>query len=136
MGEQTLFWPLLVYFIFVLILVTGMVGLSYFLGQRHQDRATGQPFESGIVSVGSARLRFSVSFYLIAMFFVIFDLETVFLVAWAVSIREAGWPGFIEAAIFIAVLLAALVYLSRVGALDWRTKRQKSMLEKTPKLES
>lgn len=58
------------------------------------------------------------------MFFVIFDMEAVFLFAWAVALRESGWAGFIEAAIFIAVLLAALLYLSALGALDWRTRRQ------------
>jgi NADH-quinone oxidoreductase subunit A len=65
-------------------------------------------------------VRLSAKFYLVAMFFVIFDLEAVFLFAWAVSVRETGWAGYAEAAVFIAVLLATLVYLSRVGALDWR----------------
>lgn len=77
------------------------------------------PFESGIDSVGSARLRLSAKFYLVAMFFVIFDVEALYLFAWSTSIRESGWVGFVEAAIFIFVLLAGLVYLVRIGALDW-----------------
>ncbi len=118
MSPQAL-WPLLVYLGLVLLVVWGMVGVSALLGQRHRERATGQPYESGIVSTGSARLRFGVNFYLIAMFFVIFDLEAVFLFAWAVALRQAGWLGFAEAMVFVGVLVAALAYLWRLGALDF-----------------
>jgi NADH-quinone oxidoreductase subunit A len=114
------FWPLAVYTILVGLLVMAMLSMSFVLGQRHHDRATGSPYESGILSEGSARVRFSAKFYLIAMFFVIFDLEAVFLFAWAVAVRETGWAGYAEALLFITVLLATLVYLWRVGALDWR----------------
>ena len=113
-------WPLAVYLVIVLALVVAMLGLSFVLGQRHHERATDSPYESGILSQGSARVRLSARFYLVAMFFVIFDLEAVFLFAWAVSVRETGWTGYAEAAVFIAVLLATLIYLWRVGALDWR----------------
>lgn len=113
-------WPLAIYLVVVSMLVVAMLGLSFVLGQRHHDRATGSPYESGILSQGSARVRLSAKFYLVAMFFVIFDLEAVFIFAWAVSVRETGWSGYAEAALFIAVLLATLAYLWRVGALDWR----------------
>ncbi len=116
-------WPLALYFVVVVILVAGMIGVSYVLGERHRDRATGDPYESGIVSTGSARLRVSAKFYLVAMFFVVFDLEAVFIFAWAVALREVGWSGYIEALIFIAVLVATLVYLWREGALDWGPAR-------------
>ena len=114
-------WPLGVYFVLVLLLVAGMIALSYVLGQRHREPATGSPYESGILSEGSARVRLSAKFYLIAMFFVIFDLEAVFLFAWAVAARSLGWPAYWEVVIFVGVLVAALVYLWRVGALDWYT---------------
>ncbi len=114
------FWPLAVYIVLVGMLVMAMLSLSFVLGQRHQDRATGSPYESGILSEGSARVRFSAKFYLVAMFFVIFDLEAVFLFAWAVAVRETGWAGYAEVLLFITVLLATLAYLWRVGALDWR----------------
>ena len=81
--------------------------------------AADEPFESGIVPVGSAPLRLSAQFYLTAMIFVIFDVEAAFLFAWAVACREAGWAGFIEALVFVGILLAALVYLWRLGGLDW-----------------
>ncbi len=116
-------WPLAVYFCAVAILAAGMIGLSYVLGERHQDQATGEPYESGIVSTGSARQRLSAKFYLNAMFFVIFDLESVFIFAWAVAIRELGWVGYMEAVIFIGVLFIALVYLWRLGGLDWGEAR-------------
>ena len=117
-------WPLVVYFVLVLLLVAGMLTVSYLLGQRHSDRATGTPYESGILSEGSAHVRLSAKFYLIAMFFVVFDLEAVFLFAWAVSARALGWPAFWEAVIFVGILVAALVYLWRVGALDWYEVRR------------
>jgi len=113
-------WPLAVYILLVGMLVMAMLSMSFVLGERHHDRATGSPYESGILSEGSARVRFSAKFYLIAMFFVIFDLEAVFLFAWAVAVRETGWAGYAEALLFIMVLLATLAYLWRVGALDWR----------------
>jgi NADH-quinone oxidoreductase subunit A len=118
-------WPLAAYFGAVIVLVAGMLGLSYLLGERHRGRTTGEPYESGMVPTGSARLRFDVKFYLVATFFVIFDLEAVFLFAWAVAARELGWTGYIEVAIFVGVLLAALVYLWRIRALDWGSKQRK-----------
>jgi NADH-quinone oxidoreductase subunit A len=118
-------WPLAVYFAAVILLVAGMLALSYLLGQRHRAKATGEPYESGIVSTGSARLRFSAQFYLIAMLFVIFDLETVFIFAWAIAFREVGWTGYIGVLVFIGVLAAGLVYEWRLGALDWGSKGRK-----------
>jgi NADH-quinone oxidoreductase subunit A len=119
MGDTANYWVLLVYTVAVIGLVAGMIGVSYILGQRHMMRATRQPFESGIVPVGYARFRLPVQFYLVAMFFVIFDLEAAFLYAWATAVREAGWTGYVVILVFIAALLAALVYLWRAGALDW-----------------
>lgn len=115
-------WPMMVYFIAVLALVATMLVLSYLLGQRHAERATNEPYESGIVSTGSARLRFSVKFYLVAMLFVIFDLEVVFVIAWAIAFRELGWTGYFGVLFFIVVLVAALIYEWRLGALDWGSR--------------
>jgi len=114
--------PLIVYSVLVAFVTVVMLA-SYVLGQRHWEPTTGTPYESGIVSEGSARARLSARFYLIAMFFVVFDLEAVFLFAWAVAAREVGWAGYWEVAIFIGVLVAALIYLWGVGALDWNTER-------------
>lgn len=112
-------WPFLVYLGLASLAVAGLMLLSWLLGQRHQERATVIPYESGVLPVGSARIRLDVRFYLVAMFFVIFDLEAVFIFAWAVALYEVGWTGYVDILIFIAVLVAALVYLWRLGALDW-----------------
>lgn len=112
-------WALGVYILAGIGLCLVMIGLAALLGGRAYGRAKNKPFESGVDSVGSARLRFSAKFYLVAMFFVIFDVEALYLFAWSVSVRESGWPGFIEAAIFILLLLVGLIYLVRIGALDW-----------------
>jgi NADH-quinone oxidoreductase subunit A len=116
-------WPLVFYAGAVLAVVAGMLGGSYLLGNR--ARLYGTPFESGIVPAGTSQIHYTVPFYLVAIFFVIFDLEAVFLFAWAIAFRESGWAGYVEILIFIGVLVAALVYLWRIGALDWRTARQK-----------
>jgi NADH-quinone oxidoreductase subunit A len=116
-------WPLGIYFVIILLLVAGMLVVSYLLGQRHCERATGAPYESGIISEGSARVRLSAKFYLIAMFFVIFDLEAVFIFAWAIAGRELGLAGYLEMLVFVGILIAALAYLWRLGALDWAPEK-------------
>jgi NADH-quinone oxidoreductase subunit A len=121
-SDTTALWPLVVYFAAVLVVASAMIGLAYILGERHKDRATDQIYESGILTTGDARLRLNAQFYMVAMFFVIFDLETVFIVAWALALKELGWVGYLEILIFIGILLAALVYLWRIGALDWGPK--------------
>ena len=112
-------WPLAVHFGFVVFLAVAVLAVSYLLGQRHAEPATGETYEGGIVSEGSARVRFFSRYYLLAMFFVVFDLEAVFLFAWASVVREAGWAGYCEVLLFVGVLLSALGYLWRCGALDW-----------------
>src|SRR5271168_17923 len=117
-------WGLAIYVVAVFGLVGLMLGASYVLGGRDHGRAKDEPFESGAVSVGGAQLKMPAKFYLVAMFFVMFDVEAVFLYAWAVSVRQNGWTGFAMAAIFIVVLLAALFYLWRAGGLDWAPGRE------------
>ncbi|TAM81576.1 MAG: NADH-quinone oxidoreductase subunit A [Acidobacteria bacterium] len=119
-------WPFVIFFIVVLLVPAGMIALSFLLGQRHSEHATGSPYEGGIISEGSAEARFSIKFYLIAMFFVVFDLEAVFIISWAVAAREVGWAGYLEILIFTVILVATLAYLWRLGALDWgpRTRRK------------
>ena len=93
LSQEITIWPFIVFAFIVFSLIGIMIGLSYFLGERHNEKTTDEPFESGIPPTGDARLRFSSSFYLIAMFFVIFDLDAAFIMLWAVSFRELGLPG-------------------------------------------
>ncbi|MGZ4993082.1 MAG: NADH-quinone oxidoreductase subunit A [Methylobacter sp.] len=118
-------FQLVIYFGIIVAITAIMLGGAYLLGQKHRAKTADEPFESGIVSTGDVHIRFSVQFYLIAIFFVIFDMESVFLFAWSVALREAGWFGFIEALVFIGILITALMYLWFIGGLDWRTRRQR-----------
>lgn len=128
MSAET--WAIAAYVGLTFAIIAIMLGASWLLGGRAWGRAKNEPFESGVVGAGSTRLRLSAKFYLVAMFFVIFDVEAVFLFAWAISVRESGWPGFIEAFIFIFVLLASLVYLWRIGALEWAPESRRKLAER------
>ena len=123
-------WALIAYMGGVAFLLAFMLGIPVWLGGRDWGRAKNEPFESGVVPFGGANLRLSAKFYLIAMFFVIFDVEALFLYAWAVSVRESGWTAFIEVSIFIGVLLAGLVYIWRIGALEWAPAQRKRRAER------
>jgi NADH-quinone oxidoreductase subunit A len=117
--QDIAFWPFIVFAFIVISLVAVMIGLSYVLGERHKEKTTNEPFESGIPPTGDARLRFSSGFYIIAMFFVIFDLDAAFIMLWAVSFRELGVAGYIGILIFIGLLVVLLIYELSIGALDF-----------------
>jgi NADH-quinone oxidoreductase subunit A len=119
MEQNITYWPFIVFAFFVIILIGIMIGLSYLLGERHKEKTTDEPYESGIPPTGDARLRFSSGFYIIAMFFVIFDLDAAFIMLWAVSFRELGLPGYIGILVFIGLLIILLVYELSIGALDF-----------------
>lgn len=113
------FWPFLVFAFIVITLIGIMIGLSFVLGERHKEKTTDEPYESGIPPTGDARLRFSSGFYIIAMFFVIFDLDAAFIMLWAVSFRELGLAGYIGILVFIGLLIILLIYELSIGALDF-----------------
>jgi len=123
MSRQPL-WPFVVYTIVVIFISAAMIVASYLLGQRHRESDTEEPYESGILATGSARMRFDIKFYMIAMFFIIFDLESVFIFAWSVSLFEAGWSGYLGMLLFIGVLMVMLIYLWRIGALEWGPRKR------------
>jgi NADH-quinone oxidoreductase subunit A len=107
-----------------------MIGLSYFLGEKHKGKTTGEPYESGIPTTGNARLRFSSHFYLIAMFFVIFDLDAAFVIAWAISFRELGIAGYLGILVFILLLVVVLIYELGIGALNFGPDGRKILMSK------
>lgn len=111
-------WPLAIFALASVIVPVGMIAVSFVLGERHKERQTGEPYESGLLPTGTARVRFSAKYFMVAIFFVIFDLESVFIYVWAASVRELGWLGYAEVCVFIAVLLAGLAYLWRDKALE------------------
>lgn len=121
-GQDIL--PFLLYALVVAALITVTLTASWYIGAKaRHGGAQDIPYESGIVPVGDAEdNRLSIEFFLIAMFFVIFDLETIFIIAWAVAFFDLGWRGYVGASIFIGILLIALIYEYRTGALDWGVK--------------
>lgn len=96
-----------------------MLFLAAVLGPKKLSAIKAAPFECGSDPVGNARQRFAVKFYVVAILFIVFDLETVFLYPWAVQFKALGWFGFAEMAIFAATLIVGLIYVWKKGALDW-----------------
>src|SRR3954464_14660521 len=117
------YFPLLVQILIALVVAGGMIGASAVLGHKVKDRVKDSPYESGMEPVGSARERFSVKFYLVAMLFILFDIEAIFLYPWAVVYRDlnrAAWMfPFLEMLLFIVLVLVGFFYVWRKGVLDW-----------------
>jgi NADH-quinone oxidoreductase subunit A len=117
--------------VFSLVLYTGavlglvgvMLFLTAWLGEKKETVEKERPYECGIIPTGSAWFRYPVPFYLVAAFFLIFDLEAVFIFAWAVAFEELGWMGWLRITFFIVVLLLSLFYIWKKGGLDWKIAR-------------
>jgi NADH-quinone oxidoreductase subunit A len=114
-----LYFPVLLQVVIAMAVAGGMLGISYLLGKRVRNRIKDMPYESGIVPTGDARHPFSVKFYLVAMLFIVFDIESIFLYPWAVVYRELKIFGFVEMLIFIALILCGFFFIWKKGALDW-----------------
>ena len=112
------YFPVLLQALVAMLLAAGLITVSYLLGKRVKNRVKDMPYESGIVPTGDARQRFSVKFYLVAMLFIVFDIEAIFLYPWAVVYRELLMPGFIEMLIFVILILSGFFYIWKKGALD------------------
>jgi NADH-quinone oxidoreductase subunit A len=111
--------PLLIHMIVVGIVACGMVLLSWLIGWRRPTRAKMAPYECGMAPIGDARERFSVKFYLVAMLFILFDVEAVFLYPWAVILRDLKMFGFWEMLVYIGIVLVGFFYIGKKGVLDW-----------------
>ena len=111
--------PLLIHFIVAGALAGAIVLLSYIFGYRKPSRAKMSPYECGMLPVGDARGRFSVKFYLVAMLFIIFDVEAVFLYPWAIILKDLKMFGFWEMTVYIGIVLVGFFYVWKKGVLDW-----------------
>ncbi len=111
--------PVLLFMVIAIGLVGFIVLLSEFVGKKKHFPAKDLPYECGMDPIGDARFRYTVRFYVIAMFFIVFDIEAIFLYPWAVVFKSLGWFGFVEMLVFIAVLVVGLVYVWGKGALEW-----------------
>jgi NADH-quinone oxidoreductase subunit A len=113
------YFPVLVQIVIAVVVAAALVAISFLLGKRVRDRVKDSPYESGMAPTGSARERFSVKFYLVAIVFILFDIEAVFLYPWAVVYRELKLFGFVEMLLFVILILSGFFYIWKKGALDW-----------------
>jgi NADH-quinone oxidoreductase subunit A len=113
------YFPILLQIFIAMAVAGGMVAGSYFVGKKVRNPVKDMPYECGIVPTGSARERFSVKFYLVAMVFILFDIEVIFLYPWAVVYRELKLFAFVEMLVFVALVLCGFFYIWKKGALDW-----------------
>ncbi len=111
--------PILILFGVSVVNAVGMVVASQILNPRRATPQKDMPYESGMIPLGDTRARFSVKFYMVAISFIIFDLEAIFLIPWAVEMRALGWEGFVAVSIFVMVLVVGFVYEWKKGGLDW-----------------
>jgi len=113
------YFPVLVQGLLAMAVAAGLLTVSFLLGKRVRNRVKDTPYESGMVPTGDARQRFSVKFYLVAMLFIVFDIEAIFLYPWAVVFREFKMAAFVEMLIFVVLILSGFFYIWKKGALDW-----------------
>ena len=118
-------FSLLIYTRIVVALVVVLLFIASWLGEKKKNPEKLRPYESGIIPTGSARLRYPIPFFLIAIFFLMFDVEGAYIFSWAISCAELGWAGWLQISFFIIVLLLGLVYIWRKGGLDWGPTRTK-----------
>jgi NADH-quinone oxidoreductase subunit A len=115
----------IVYAFLVLALIAILLFLSGWLGERKKEPEKLKAYESGIIPTGSARFRYPVPFYLVATFFLIFDVEAVYIFSWAVAADPLGWPGWLQISFFIIILLISLFYIWKKGGLEWGSTPEK-----------
>jgi NADH-quinone oxidoreductase subunit A len=117
------YFPLLIQACLAMAVAAALVGMAVLVGKRLKNKVKDEAYECGITPVGTARERFSVKFYLVAMLFILFDIEAIFLYPWAVVYRELKMFAFFEMTIFIALVLCGLFYVYKKGVLDWNAER-------------
>src|SRR5947199_9634819 len=111
--------PVLLQMALAMIIAAALVALSFALGRRVKNKVKDMPYECGIAPTGDARQRFSVKFYLVAMLFILFDIEAIFLYPWAVVFKQLKMFGFLEMLIFVILILAGFFFIWKKGVLDW-----------------
>ncbi len=119
-----------VYTALVLGLLVLILILTVWLGEKKDTEEKLRPYECGVIPTGMARLHYPVPFYLVATFFLIFDVEAAFIFAWAIAFEPLGWAGWLQMSFFIIVLLISLFYLWLKGALDWGPRYRRALARK------
>lgn len=115
-----------IYFILVVIIIGALLFIASWLGEKKHHSEKMRPYESGIIPTGSARLRYPVPFYMVAIFFLLFDVEGAFIFSWSIAWEDLGWTGWLQISFFIWVLILGLIYVWKKGGLDWGARHRKS----------
>ena len=111
--------PVLLFLVVAIAFGAGTIALSTFIVPRRRNAVKNAPYECGVEPVGDARARFTIKFYLVAVLFILFDIEAVFLYPWAVAFKQLGVYGLVEMMLFILILLVGYLYLLKKRALEW-----------------
>jgi NADH-quinone oxidoreductase subunit A len=119
-------FSLIVFGLMIMALIALLLFAASWLGEKKQTHEKLMPYESGIIPTGTARLRYPVPFYLVAIFFLLFDVEGAYIFAWAIAWEKLGWTGYLQISFFIVVLILGLVYIWKKGGLEWGPTRTKS----------
>ena len=119
MGPNVSYIPIVLQFVFVAVFIAGMLALSHYIGPKRHSKKKDASFECGVKTYGNARIPFSVKYFLVAILFVLFDVEVIFLYPWAVNFREMGFPGLWKMVMFMGLLLVGFFYVIKKGALEW-----------------
>ncbi len=123
-GE--VWFPVLLQIVIAMTVAGGMIGFSYLLGKKVKNKVKDTPYESGMAPIGDARERFSVKFYLVAMLFILFDIEAIFLYPWVTVFKELRMFAFLEMLVFVILILCGFFYIWKMGVLDWSADTEKS----------
>jgi NADH-quinone oxidoreductase subunit A len=119
-------FSLTIYGVLILVVMAFMLLAASWLGEKKENPEKSRPYECGVIPTGSARLRYPVPFYLVAIFFLIFDVEGAYIFTWAVAYEDLGWAGWLQMASFIVLLLVGLLYVWNKGGLDWGPRYEKN----------
>ena len=119
-------FSLLCYGFLIVVLIALLLFVASWLGEKKPNKEKLRPYESGVIPTGSARLRYPVPFYLVAIFFLLFDVEGAYIFAWAIAWEKLGWTGWLQISFFILILILGLVYVWIKGGLEWGPERKKS----------
>ncbi len=119
-------FSLVVFGLMIVVLIALLLFVASWLGEKTSNSEKLRPYESGVIPTGSARLWYPVPFYLVAIFFLIFDVEGAYIFSWAIAWESLGWSGWIQIVFFIGVLILGLVYIWKKGGLEWGPKGKKS----------
>ena len=112
-------FSLTVFGVLVLAFIASQLFVAYWLGEKKKNSEKLRAYESGIIPTGTARLRYPVPFYMVAIFFLLFDVEAAFIFSWAIAFKELGWAGWLQISFFIVVLILGLAYIWNKGGLEW-----------------